>query len=190
MSRYSRTAALLHWAIAGLVLANIMVGLRMTGLKGMAQFSQYQLHKSLGITIFVLTLVRIGWRITHRPPPIGNVLTAFERVASRGVHTAFYIVLVALPLSGWMLVSASRYNIPTLLFGTVPWPHIAPIHAAAAASRVRMEAVAGTTHEVLAWSMIALAALHISAALKHQFFDRDGTLARMLPFSTFAGVQP
>ncbi len=187
MTRYSRTAALLHWAIAGLVLANIAIGLRMTGLKGMAQFTQFQLHKSLGITILLLTLIRIVWRVMNRPPPLATTLTPFERKAASGVHVLFYLALVGLPLTGWALVSASRYNIPTVLFGKIPWPHIGPVHAASTASRVRIEGAAGNIHEILAWAMISLAAVHIAAALKHQFFDRDRTLSRMLPFSNIGG---
>lgn len=184
MTRYGTVAILLHWTIAALVIANIVLGLRMGGAVGLTQFALFQLHKSIGITVLVLSVARIAWRLSHRPPALASTLTDVEQRAARAVHAGFYVWMIALPVTGWIMVSASRLNIPTLLYGKLPWPHIAPVHAASAAERVRIESVAGTTHEVLAYAMIALVALHVAGALKHHFVDRDGTLARMLPFAS------
>lgn len=183
MTRYTRTAMLFHWSIALLILGNLFLGLRLEGLKGASQFAAFQLHKSIGISILLLTLGRIAWRLTHRPPPLLETLSPLERTAANVVHKSFYALMLAMPLTGWAIVSASKYNIPTLLFGALSWPHIAPIHNASSATRSQVDAVAGTTHETLAWLMIALVALHVAGALKHQLFDRDGALLRMLPGS-------
>lgn len=181
MTRYSSLAMILHWLIAVLILGNLVLGLRMGGAHGLAQFQMFQLHKSLGISVLLLSLVRIAWRLANPPPPLSAALRPWERVLARITHGAFYLAMIALPLTGWLIVSASKFNLPTLLFGTVPWPHIAPVHAASIAERARIEGVAGSTHEVLAWMMIALIVLHVAGALKHQFVDRDGIVGRMLP---------
>ena len=179
--RYTGVAILLHWAIALLVVMNIALGFRMGQLKGLEQFQLFQLHKSIGITIFLLTIARIAWRLTHRPPPYGPALKPWERTLATLTHGVFYVLMVALPLSGWIIVSASKYNIPTLLYGAVPWPHIAPIHGAAMPARERIAEVGIGTHELLAFTMLALVVLHVLAALKHQFLDGDDTLWRMTP---------
>ena len=179
--RYTNVAALLHWIIALLVLSNFAVAWRMEGLKGVAQFEAYQWHKSIGITVLLLTLLRIVWRLTHRPPPYEATLKAWEQTLARITHSVFYVLLVAIPVAGWIMVSASKYNIPTLLYGVIPWPHIAPIHGADMAARTRIAEVANGMHENLAFAMLVLAGLHIAGALKHQFLDGDGTFMRMIP---------
>ncbi len=181
MTRYTRIAMLLHWAIALLILTNLALGLRLEGLKGGQQFAAFQLHKSIGITVLLLSLARIGWRLAHRPPPFSERLSALERLAASITHSLFYALMLLLPLTGWVLVSASRYNIPTLLYGIIPWPHIGAIRGASAEYRTSIESAATATHETLAYTMIALVALHVAGALKHQFYDRDGTMLRMLP---------
>lgn len=179
--RYTGVAILLHWVIALLVVMNVALGFRMGQLKGLAQFELFQIHKSIGITILLLTIARIAWRLTHRAPPYEPTLKAWERTVASLTHNAFYVLLLALPLSGWIIVSASKYNIPTLLYGMVPWPHIAPIHDATMPARDHIAQVGSGTHEVLAFTMLALVALHVLAALKHQFLDGDDTLWRMIP---------
>jgi len=181
-SRYSSVAILLHWTIAALILLNIWYGWRMSGLKGMAQFELFQLHKSIGITVLLLSIVRLGWRLIHPAPPYPAIMTPIERLAACAMHWVLYGFMIVLPLTGWIIVSASAYNLPTVLFKTVPWPHLGFIHDLPMAARLTIDTRFATIHEWLAWSLLALAAFHAAAALKHHFWNRDDVLSRMLPF--------
>lgn len=134
-------------------------------------FALFQLHKSVGITILLLTLVRLTWRLTHRPPPA--VEGGFQGFLAKAVHTLLYAFMIAAPLTGWAVVSTSRIEVPTLLFGVVPWPHL-PLSRA-------MHEIAEEGHELLAWIGIALVLLHVAGALRHQWLLRDGLLRRMAP---------
>ncbi|RZK81532.1 MAG: cytochrome b, partial [Methylobacterium sp.] len=124
--RYTRVAIAFHWAIAALVLALLGIGLAMThaDLAPMRRFQLYQWHKSVGITVLVLSLLRLGWRAFHRPPPLPAAMPALERAAAHLAHGVLYALIIAMPLVGWALVSASPFNIPTVLYGVVPWPHL------------------------------------------------------------------
>jgi cytochrome b561 len=187
-SRYSRVAMLLHWAVAALILANIALGLVMTRIDGLAQFTLFQLHKSLGITALLLTCFRIGWRLAHPAPPLPAAMSPLQRRAAGAAHGMLYLLMLALPLTGWVIVSASLYNLPTVLFGRVPWPHLAMIHALPVAVRRTIESDVGTAHMMLGWLLLALVALHVAAALKHQLIDRDNVIARMLPWGMPAAL--
>jgi cytochrome b561 len=177
MTRYSAVAIALHWLIAAAVIALVLMGLVMTGLpdKDLAlKFSLYQWHKSVGVTVLLLSLARLAWRLGHRPPPLPAAMRPWERLAARATHVGFYILIIAIPLFGWAMVSASPYNIPTVLYGVVTWPHLPVPKAAFEAFK--------EGHELLAWGAVALLALHVAAALKHHYILRDDVLARMLPF--------
>ncbi|PTQ09782.1 cytochrome B [Sphingomonas oleivorans] len=176
-ARYSGVAKLLHWLIAALILANILLAWRMEGSPGAVRYAIFQLHKSIGITVLLLTLIRIGWRLTHRPPPLSAHLARWERTLAHIVHHGFYLLMLGLPLTGWLLVSTSPTRIATLLYGTIPWPHI-PVPAASAASANEL---AEFGHESLAYLAYLLIVLHVAGALKHHIIDRDGELGRMLP---------
>ena len=180
-TRYTNVAIALHWTIAFLIIGNLVLGLQLDSFKGIDRFAMYQLHKSFGISVLLLTVVRIAWRLTHRPPPYEATLKAWERRAATATHSLFYIAMIAMPLTGWIMVSASKWNIPTMVFGVVPWPHIAPIHTADTATRAQIDAVSNQTHELIGYAMIALIALHILGAIKHVVVDGDGTFARMIP---------
>ena len=178
-ARYTRVAIVLHWLIAALLVFEVGLGLRMEGLKGSAQFTVFQLHKSVGITILLLVMLRIVWRLLHRPPAI--VGKRWERALANGVHAAFYAILLALPLSGWLTVSASKLAIPTLLYGTVPWPHVPGIATLPGTAKEVWREAGEFVHVNLVNLLYALLALHVAGALKHHFVDRDGELARMVP---------
>lgn len=181
LHRYTRVAIALHWASALGILALIGLGLVMTGtgIAPMTRFQLYQWHKSVGLTVLLLTLARLAWRATHRPPPLPAGMPATERRAAGAAHGLLYFLLMALPLSGWALVSASPYDIPTVLYGRVPWPHLPGF--AGLADRAGAEAVLKTLHHRAAWVLIALLLLHVGAALRHHLVLRDATLRRMLP---------
>jgi cytochrome b561 len=181
-SRYSTVAIVFHWAIAALIVTNVVLGLRSTALDGLARFQLIQLHKSVGITILVLSVARLAWRLGHRPPPYPADLGRATRAAASTVHWLFYVLMIGLPLTGWLMVSASPTNIPTLLFGSLPWPHLPGVHDLPMTTRVQVADAANATHVTLTYIAYLLIALHVAAALKHHFIDKDGQLARMLPF--------
>ena len=173
--RYSWAVIVLHWLIAALLVFEVALGLRMGALKGLSQFAVFQLHKSVGITILLLMLARVVWRLTHRPPPVDAA--GWERALAHLVHAAFYALLVLVPLSGWVIVSTSALAVPTLLFGVVPWPHL-PLPAANAQT---WHDAAEQVHRSLVVIGYGLVAMHVAGALKHHLVERSAILARMLP---------
>jgi cytochrome b561 len=182
-TRYSTVAILFHWVIAALILTNLYFGWRLGFLKGLAQFNLFQLHKSIGVTVLLLSLARLAWRLVNRPPPQHDNLKPWEKAAAHTVHWGFYAFMILMPLSGWIVVSTSPLNIPTLLYHVVPWPHLPVVHDLAQGPKTAVNHASSTTHLILAWSAIVLLALHLGAVLKHQFLDRDPVLGRMLPFA-------
>lgn len=179
--RFGLVAVTLHWLIAGLFLAMVAIGLTMTNLAltDPWTFPLYQLHKSIGVTIFALVVLRLAWRLSGHVPPLPTSLKPWERGAAYATHYGLYAALLAMPLTGWITVSASPYGIPTILYGYVKLPHIGFV--VTSAHKVTIEQMASWTHWGLAWTAMALIALHIGAALKHHFILKDDVLARMLP---------
>lgn len=182
-SRYSSVAIFLHWTIALCILVLLGMGLWMTDAihkpetKNIA-FRVYQWHKALGLTVLVLTLVRIGWRIGHRPPPLPDTMNGVEKALAHLGHAGLYALMLAIPLAGWAMVSASPFGFPTMYFGLFEWPHL-PVDAFG--DKKAAETAFKAAHKYLAFGAIALIGLHVAAALKHHFINRDGVLTRMLP---------
>ncbi|GBQ88072.1 cytochrome B561 [Gluconacetobacter johannae DSM 13595] len=179
--RYDLVAITLHWVIAAGILALIAMGLVMDHmtLPPMRVFQFYQLHKSIGITVMLAVVLRVLWRLFHAAPALPAAMTVQERRAAHGVHGLLYGLQVFLPLSGWALVSASVFNIPTVLYGILPWPHLpffSTLH-----DKAPVEAVLKTLHHWGAWMLTAIIALHVAAALRHHFILKDGVLRQMLP---------
>lgn len=169
--RYTRVAIALHWTIAILIVANLTIGLLQDSLlKG-----TIPLHKSIGMLVLILGLIRLGWRIGHRPPQWPAGVARWERRASSVVHWTFYALMVLIPLSGWIFTSASLKRYPLSFFGLFPLPMF-PVPQDKAIAHVWAE-----RHELMAYLMIALLILHIGGALKHRFIQRDQVLGRMLP---------
>jgi len=183
ISRYSALAITLHWLIAALILTNIGLAWTFKNTpQGLAWFKLIQLHKSVGITVLLLSVLRLAWRLVNPPPPQPPTLEPWERLASQIVHWGFYVIMIAMPLTGWVMVSASARNLPTVLYGLAPWPHISFIHTLAPGARKAWSHWSETGHGLLAWLAYALIALHVSAALKHWLIDRDAVIGRMIPF--------
>ena len=180
-ARYTTVAIVLHWLIALAIVEQIALGLAMTqdGLAPMRQFQLFQLHKSVGITILLLVLLRVLWRLAHRPPPLPAAMPAVERRAAEGTHLVLYALLLLMPLTGWAVVSASPFNIPTVLYGIVPWPHLPVLPTLH--DKAPVEAVLKAVHAYGAWMLIALLALHVLAVLRHVLVLDDDVLWRMLP---------
>jgi cytochrome b561 len=185
--RYTAVAIALHWLIAALILTNIWFGWQMDDLRGMAKFNLIQLHKSVGITILVLTLARIAWRLTNPPPPYDPPLIGWEHRLSSLVHIGFYVIMLGLPLTGWALVSLSPTNLPTLLFKTIPWPHIGFLHDLPIGQRRGLAETASESHHLLVKVTYLLLTLHVAGALKHTFISRDSVAYRMIPLPFLRG---
>ncbi len=189
-ARYGAVAIALHWLIALAVAALVIIGLTMNNLELAAatKFRLYQLHKSIGITVLFAAMLRLVWRAGHRPPPLPLTMAALERRAAEGAHLVLYVFLFLLPLTGWALVSASPFNLPTMLFGIVPWPHLSVL--ADLEDKAPVEYVLKLIHGRGAWLFILLIAVHAGAALRHHFILRDGILPRMLPFGRAIEKEP
>ncbi len=173
-ARYSGMAISLHWLIAFLILAAFPLGLYMSDLAlSPLKLKLISYHKWLGVTVFLLAAARLAWRATHTPPPLPASMSAWQRYAAHGLHHLLYVLLFAIPLSGWLMSSAKGFQ--TVYFGVLPLPDL--IGKDKALGDLLKE-----VHGLLNYGMLGLVIAHAGAALKHQFIDRDGILARMLPF--------
>lgn len=188
--RYTGVAIALHWLIAVAVLTNLALGWLMGSAEGATKFTLFQLHKSVGITVLSLTVLRVAWRLIHAPPPYPETMPRWERVSAKSTHLLFYALMIVMPMTGWVIVSASPFNIPTLLYGVIPWPHLGFVHDLPLAQRHSIEDGVATTHTLLAYLFAALAALHVAAALKHRFVSRDDVLSSMLPGRSSEAAAP
>ena len=179
--RYSSVAVALHWAIAFLIIGQILGGQYMHNLPNTSpiKFDLYQLHKSFGLSILVLTVVRLAWRFMHAPPALPAAMPGWQKLAARGTHWVFYALMLLTPLAGWAIVSVSPTDIPTRWFGVFPVPHLPFFEGVA--DRGAQEELFEEVHEILAKGILFLLALHVAAALKHHFLDKDGVLRSMLP---------
>jgi cytochrome b561/polyisoprenoid-binding protein YceI len=172
--RYSYTAITLHWLIALLLAFQIALGWALEGNNSPELFARYQLHKSVGITILLLSLARLAARLfTSRPPASEG--PAWTRALASTVHWLFYFVMILGPLTGWLLVSTARVQVPTLLYGIVPWPHLSVGRS--------WHEPAESIHGAMAWLAIGLFVLHIAGALRHQWLLGKPELQRMIPFA-------
>lgn len=173
---YSRGAIILHWLIALLILGNFIGAWTAEDLPRDAKLVVMGYHKATGIVILLLTLVRIGWRVVYRPPVLLQTLKTWEAALARVAHALFYALMLAVPLAGLGLHSAFSQGKPVSLFGLLDFPAL-PVGFDKPTIGLFHE-----LHEVTATAMLVLLGLHVAAALKHQFIDRDSTMARMLPF--------
>lgn len=179
---YSRTAILLHWAIAGLLAVQFGMGYMLgENARAPGLFATYQLHKSLGILILLLSLARLGLRLLKPVPHLPGGPRWQTGLAS-AVHIGFYAVMILAPLSGWLIVSTSKINVPTLLFGTLAWPHL-PVPKA-------WHGPAEWTHGVMIWVAAGLIALHLAGVARHLLGGHRAVLARMIPAADGPGLRP
>ncbi|HEU4961553.1 MAG TPA: cytochrome b [Sphingomonas sp.] len=175
--RYNDTAIALHWLTVVLILAQLYVGFTFADMpRGPQQAQWFTWHKTIGATILVLSLIRLAWRLAHEPPPFPEDLPRWERIAAVWNHRIFYVLLIALPLTGLATISAGHAGTTSLL-GGVPLPLIPGVTEPAGDTL-------GGVHEALVFITIALVVLHVAAALKHQFVDRARVAGRMPPFRT------
>lgn len=169
-SRYSGTAIVLHWVLGVALVAMFVLGLYMSGLPVSPQrLKLYNWHKWAGITVMTLSLLRLLWRLTHRPPP-DLPMPGWQRTAAHSTHHLLYLLFFAVPLAGWAFSSAAGF--PVVVFGVLPLPDFVPVDKALAD-------VLKSSHKWLGYGMAALVLMHVAGALKHQWLDRDGLILRM-----------
>lgn len=176
-ARYSRVAIALHWIIAIMILLNFWGAFEAEDLKGAEKAWAMAGHKAMGLTILALTVARLLWRIFRRPPPLVETLEAWEAAVAKVTHWLFYFLTLAVPMAGWAMHSAAKEGAPVSWFGQFDIPAL-PVSSDKPTIGMFHE-----MHEIFAFLMLGLIVLHVAAALKHQFADRDGTLRRMLPFA-------
>jgi len=175
-NHYTVTAKALHWLMALMLFAMLVLGFYMQGLPLSPEKLQlYSWHKWAGVTIFLLVLFRLAWRFTHRPPALPASMPKLMQLAAHAGHLALYGLMLAIPLSGWLMSSAKGFQ--TVWFGILPLPDLL-------AKDKALGDLLQTVHVSLNLLLLVVVAGHVGAALKHHFIDRDDILTRMLPKRT------
>jgi len=171
---YGSVAMFFHWLIAALIVVNIALGLYFPDLPRAdpSKFTLAQIHKSIGLTVLSLSVLRVLWRLVNPIPPLPADMPPALKLLARATQFLLYVLIVAIPLSGWLMVSASRLGLPTPYFFLFDWPNLPVI-----GDHEMWEDV----HTYLAWSAIVLVPIHIAGALYHQFIRRDDVLKQMMP---------
>ncbi|MDF3836800.1 cytochrome b [Cupriavidus basilensis] len=172
---YGATAIGLHWIIALLIFAAFGLGLYMTGIPGlsMLKLKLFSWHKWIGVTVFALAVLRVLWRATHHAPAPAAGTPAWQAKAAGAAHTLLYVLIVVVPITGYLYSSAA--GVPVVYLGIWQLP-------ALIGQNDELKEILKLAHIWLNYLMAVIVVLHAAAALKHQFIERDGTLARMLPF--------
>jgi cytochrome b561 len=182
IARYRASAQLLHWLTALLLPGSFALGFYMVGLDvSPDKLRLYAYHKWIGVTVFAVALLRLGWRLWSPPPALPASMPAWERQASSTVHRLLYLLVLAVPLSGWLMSSAKGFQ--TVYFALLPIPD-------ALAKNAALGAALEEVHWALNKMLLLTVCLHIAAALKHHYIDRDGILLRMLPRRTRPETRP
>lgn len=178
-ARYTSTAVALHWLMFGLIASGFALAVYMTGLPPSPQKLKYfSWHKWIGITVFMLVIARLAWRLTHPAPALPAMMPAWQQRAAALTHAALYALVLVIPPTGWLYSSAS--GVPTVFLGLFQLPDLLA-EDKALAGQLKL------VHAALNYTMLTLVVIHIAAALKHHLVDRDDVLRRMLPFIRPAG---
>nr|WP_209282582.1 cytochrome b [Brevundimonas alba] len=172
-NRYSTVSLILHWLIAALVLAQVLLISAHEATDGPLSREFVTIHKSVGLSLLLLTLFRIGWRVANPAIPLPAETPRWQKLAARATHVGFYVMLLAMPLLGWAASSAAGREI--VWFGLFDWP-LLPVGGGRDVARDLMD-----LHEDGAKILYVLIFLHVVGALKHHFIDRDNVLHRMIP---------
>ncbi|HQT70362.1 MAG TPA: cytochrome b [Thiobacillus sp.] len=170
-TRYTTPAIVLHWLVALLVFVGFPLGVYMQDLPlSPTKLQLYSYHKWIGITVLLLAGLRVVWRLTHRPPPLPDSVVRWQRQVSAAVHGLLYLLILAIPLSGWLMSSAKGF--PVVWFGVVPLPDLV------GKDKALGDLLVGV-HQALNFTLLGLVILHVAAALKHHFIERQPFLQRM-----------
>ncbi len=176
---YTRTAISLHWLTLVLIACGFALAVYRVDLPLSPQKLKYfSWHKWIGVTVFMLAVARLAWRLTHPAPASPAMLPLWQQRAAASVHAALYVLILAIPLSGWLYSSAT--GLPTVYLGLVQLPDLLPRDKA-------LTAQLKLVHVTLNYTLLMLVVVHTAAALKHHVVDRDDVLRRMLPFVKPAG---
>lgn len=174
-TRYSAVAQGFHWLIAALIVTQFVLAIIADDLPlGAHKLALLARHKSFGMTVLMLAVLRLLWRLKNPPPELPSGMAPLERKLARATHIAFYVLLFAMPMTGWLMSSAKNYSVSW--FGVFTWPNLIGKNEAAFD-------LLRSTHHLLSDVLFAIAVLHILAALKHHFWHKDDVLLRMLPFT-------
>ncbi|TGY88474.1 cytochrome b [Marinicauda algicola] len=182
--RYGAVSIFFHWTIAALMVGMVFYGWWMEGVReaafaGEASFSAassaYNWHKTIGIAVLALSLARLGWRLGHPVPPLPAHMAAWEKGLARFTHVAFYVLMIGMPIGGYVAASSFTGNFPILLFDAVELPKL-PVPQTS-----DFQELSGSLHGAGGWVILGVLALHVAGALKHHIVDRDGVLTRMIP---------
>ena len=169
--RYSTPAIVLHWLVALLIFAAFPLGVYMHELPlSPDKLKLYSYHKWIGITVLLLVALRVSWRLTHVPPPLPASVAAWQRHASALVHGLLYLLMIAIPLSGWLMSSAKGFQ--TVWFGVLPLPDLVGKDKA-------LGDLLAEVHTILNFTLLALVVMHVGAALQHHVIERQPFLQRM-----------
>lgn len=171
---YTRSAIALHWLVALTILCAFPLGVYMHELPlSPNKLQLYSYHKWLGISALLLVAIRLAWRLGHRPPPLLAGMPRWQEIAAHAIHHSLYLLMLAVPLSGWLMSSAMGFSV--VWFGVLPLPDLI-------GKDKQLGELLKDVHATLNFTMLVLILIHAAAAIKHHLFERDGTLARMLPF--------
>jgi len=183
IARYTKTAIVLHWLIAVLIIGNVALALSIDAFPEEFARPIVNLHKSIGITVLGLATMRLLWRFAHKPPELPESYKPWERKAAHVAHWLLYLVIFALPLSGWAHDSAWKAapQNPMFLFTLIPFPRMSFIMNLDADTKEYLHNLLFVIHSSFGYLLYVLLALHIGGALKHQFIDKEAELERILP---------
>ena len=171
--RYGSVAMLLHWLMALLLIGLLGLGLYMTGLPlGLQKLKFYGWHKEFGILVLMLVIARVAWRVLNITPILPTHMPTWERFAANSAHYVFYLLMFALPITGWMMSSAS--GLPVSFFGVFVLPDLV-------SQNDQLQMLFIEIHKWLGYGLITILCVHIAAALQHHFIYKDDILRRMLP---------
>lgn len=173
-SRWGSIAQWLHWLMALAIIGNGILGLIMVDMsRGMTKLNIFAIHKSIGLTVLALLILRVCWRMLDRKPR-DEPMPRLQSIAAHATHGVLYLFMLAIPLSGWIYNSAHGYPLQWFKWFNLP---------ALMEKNETISEIAGETHEILFWVLVAVLVAHVGAALVHHVFERDNTLLRMLPFA-------
>ncbi|MBS0309098.1 MAG: cytochrome b [Proteobacteria bacterium] len=174
MQKYSRTAIALHWLIALLIIAAFLLGENMVDIPGITptKLKYFSWHKWLGVTVLGLVAIRLLWRLKNPAPPYPDSMPGWQKLASSSLHGLLYVLMFAIPVSGYLYSSAA--GVPVVYLGVLPLPTLID-------PSPEWKDILKSTHIILNKVLLVAFILHVAAAFKHLLIDRDGIFKRMLP---------
>ncbi|MDN5841948.1 MAG: cytochrome b [Alcaligenaceae bacterium] len=176
--RYTRTAVFLHWLVGLGLIGTFALGFYMEGLPlSPNKLKFYAWHKWAGMSLLVLAVVRLAWRMSHPAPDLPSTMSPMARLTAHAGHWVLYILMLAIPVSGWLMSSAQGFSV--VWFGVLPLPDLVPKNA-------DLGALLKDAHVILNYTLLAVVVGHVGAALQHHFIKKDSVMARMLPFANRA----